>query len=78
MCGKDGETIRVHGCTWCGETSHPATKCKAHKLPDPEVQMTLYEFNKWDLTPKASWAAARNCDEYMHRTKDPDGRFRNA
>ena len=78
MCGKDGETIRVHGCTWCGEAGHAAPQCHGRKLPDTEVQMTLHEFNKWDAAPKTSWENARNCDEFVHRTRDPDGRFRNA
>jgi hypothetical protein len=40
--------------------------------------MTLHEFNQWKTDPKPSWDNARRCDEYVHRTRDPDGRFRNA
>jgi hypothetical protein len=78
MCGKPGETIRVHGCTWCGEVGHNAPRCHGHKLPDKQIQMTLHEFNQWKTAPKSSWENARRCDEYVHRTRDPDGRFRNA
>jgi hypothetical protein len=78
MCGKPGETIRVHGCTWCGEAGHNAPRCHGHKLPDKDIQMTLHEFNQWKSGPKSSWENARRCDEYVHRTRDPDGRFRNA
>jgi hypothetical protein len=78
MCGKPGEIIRVHGCIWCGEVGHNAPRCHGHKLPDVQIQMTLHEFNQWKTAPKAGWENARRCDEYVHRTRDPDGRFRNA
>ena len=40
--------------------------------------MTLVEFNKWDRTPKKDWQTARNMEDLVEHTRDPDGRFRNA
>ena len=82
MCGGTTtggvEEIRVHGCTWCGEVGHPASRCWGPYLAAADIQMTLVEFNKWDKNPKRDWWTARNMEEMVHRTRDPDGRFRNA
>ena len=78
MCGTIASEVRVHGCTWCGEIGHPASTCKGPRLAETDVQMTLVEFNKWDRTPKKDWWTARNREKVVERTRDPDGRFRNA
>ena len=78
MCGGTADEIRVHGCTWCGEVGHPASRCWGPNLADTDIQMTLVEFNKWDRSHKRNWQTARNMEELVHRTRDPDGRFRNA
>ena len=77
MCGTFDSDIRVHGCTWCGEIGHPASRCKGPSLEATDVQMTLVEFNKWDRKPKKDWLTARTRDKVIERTRDPDGRFRN-
>ena len=75
MCGRD-DTVRVHGCLWCGEPDHAAPNCNGPKLPEEAVQMTLREFQKWDAKPKRDWWAARNIDRVTHNTRLRDGRMR--
>ena len=77
MCGTPDGEIRVHGCTWCGEIGHPASRCTGPTLESTDVQMTLVEFNAWDRSDKQNNEVARAKDSAIHRTRDPDGRFRN-
>ena len=76
MCGSDANEIRVHGCTWCGDVGHPASRCEGPRLSETEVQMTLVELNNWDRTPMKDWRTARNLEIFVERSRDPDGRFR--
>ena len=67
---------RVHGCTWCVEIGHPASRCEGPRLSETEVQMTLVEPNSWDKAPMKDWRTARNLDIFIELSRDPDGRFR--
>ena len=72
MCTSK-EYVRVHGCLWCGATTHPASSCTGPKLPQAEVQMTLKEFNKFQPRQQASHMLARQADAATLRSRRMDG-----
>ena len=76
MCTSK-ELVRVHGCLWCGATSHAASECTGPRLPQSEVQMTLKEFNNSRPRAEANPAMARRADAATLRTKQADGRLKN-
>ena len=70
MCMSKQGFARVHGCMWCGETTHARPQCVGPTLPASQVQMTLAEWQKFEPHHMRTHQEARNFDRKTYRQKD--------
>ena len=70
MCMSKQGFVRVHGCMWCGETTHARPQCVGPTLPASQVQMTLAEWQKFEPQRMRTHQDARDFDRKTFRQKD--------
>ena len=70
MCMSQAGIVRVHGCLWCGSTTHARPQCQGPSLPASQVQMTLAEWQRFEPQRMKTFQEARDRDLKTYQHKD--------